>query len=181
MNPRTRHEQQLYVDELIGAASKQDGNICYCKESLSFIIHRMKSIQIKEDNAWLYDSTEFYSEQIWCGTCRGFKRQALYTTRKNPWFCVAKRTGPTSKTPMEYFNYSSFLYHTMNFIVLTAVLAMHALRWFCLLKVPNRLIRIVNRSYLTNGLYKLDGSWGCFTTRIMWTVLDIIETWTIRE
>ncbi len=47
-------------------------------------------------------------EQIWCGTCRGFKRQALYTTREDPWFCVVNRTRTTSKTPMG-FNYSPYV------------------------------------------------------------------------
>ncbi len=30
------------------------------RQSFYFIIHCMKSIQFKEDNAWLYDSNEFY-------------------------------------------------------------------------------------------------------------------------
>ena len=53
----------------VGRQRDDDGQnhlvkISYCKESLSFTIHRMKSIQLREDNAWLYDSNEFYTEQI---------------------------------------------------------------------------------------------------------------------
>ncbi len=33
---------------------------------------------------------------------RGFVRQALYTRRENPWFCVLNRTRTTSKTSMGF-------------------------------------------------------------------------------
>ena len=42
------------------------------------------------------------TEQIRCGTCRGFKRQALYTRRKNPRFSVVNRTRTTPKTGMGF-------------------------------------------------------------------------------
>ncbi len=42
------------------------------------------------------------TEQIRCGTYRDFKRQALYTRRENPWFCVVNRTETTSKMPMGF-------------------------------------------------------------------------------
>ena len=61
-----------------------------------------------------------YTEQIWCGTCRGFKRQALYTRHANPWFCVVHRTRTTPKRPWD-FNISSLWFNIMNFIVLTTV------------------------------------------------------------
>ncbi len=38
--------------------------ISYCKESFSCIIHRMKSIQLEEDNAWLYDSLVYQGALI---------------------------------------------------------------------------------------------------------------------
>ena len=73
-------------------------------------------------------------ERIWCGTCRGFKRQALYTRREDPWFCVVNRTRTTSKTPMG-FKYSSLMFNIMSLIVLIAVLVTLP---FCLLKAPIR-------------------------------------------
>ena len=51
-------------------------------------MHRTKLIQLKQDKAWLYASTEFYSANLAYSTCRGFRGQALYTRRENPWFCV---------------------------------------------------------------------------------------------
>ena len=62
------------------------------------------------------------TEQIWCDTCRGFKRQALYTRHENLWFCVVSRTRTTSETPMGYVNYLFLFYHIMNFIVLPAAI-----------------------------------------------------------
>ncbi len=76
-------------------------------------------------------------EQIWCGTCLGFKSQALYTRRENPWFCVVNRTRTTSKNAHGILIIQSSLFcNIMNFIVLIAVVV--ALP-FCLLKVPNML------------------------------------------
>ncbi len=49
--------------------------------------------------------------QIWRSTCRGFKGQALYTRRENPWFCVVNRAETTAKTPMGFLIIHFFLYY----------------------------------------------------------------------
>ena len=49
----------------IGRQRDDDGQnylvkIGCCKENLSGIMHRIKLIQLKEDKAWVYSSTEFH-------------------------------------------------------------------------------------------------------------------------
>ncbi len=62
------HERSVSIRDLKQVGRQRDDGgqnhlvkISYCKESLSFIIHRMKSIQrLRRNNAWLQDSDEFY-------------------------------------------------------------------------------------------------------------------------